>query len=120
MAIIRGQLSVKRIAKLTEPGRYPDGDNLYLQVKSSGTRSWIFRYEFRGRERYMGLGPLKNVSPDEARELRNAARKQIREGIDPVTARHSAKAAAEAEAAKAKTFEECAREYFESHTQQWT
>jgi hypothetical protein len=57
-------LTVKRIAKLTEPGRYSDGGNLFLQVTLNGGRSWLFRWERKGpdgrrTQRGMGLGPSK-------------------------------------------------------------
>ena len=51
-------LTVKQVAKLTEPGRYGDGKGLYLQVTPAGVRSWLLRYERGGRERAMGLGPV--------------------------------------------------------------
>ena len=35
---------------------YADGGGLYLSVKASGARSWIFRYRIAGREREAGLG----------------------------------------------------------------
>jgi integrase len=113
-------LTVKRIARLTEAGRYGDGDNLYLRVKPSGAKSWIFRYEFKGRERALGLGPLKDFTLDEARARARAARQQLRDGIDPVAARAAERDQRAAEAAKAKTFEQAAIEYFDSHQQKWT
>jgi hypothetical protein len=51
------KLTVKRVERLREPGRYSDGGNLYLQVTNADNRSWVFRYERDGRERAMGLGP---------------------------------------------------------------
>jgi integrase len=116
----RGFLSVKRIAKLTAPGRYADGGNLYLRVKPSGSRQWLFRYVSHGQERYMGLGGLKTNTLDEARALAKVARQQLRDGIDPVAARDAKRAAVAAERAKNKTFEECAVEYYNDHAHQWS
>ena len=48
-------LSKKRIEQLTEPGRYRDERGLYVQVMSKTNRSWLFRYQRNGRERWMGL-----------------------------------------------------------------
>jgi hypothetical protein len=31
-----------------QPGMYSDGGGLYLQVARGGSRSWIFRYRFKG------------------------------------------------------------------------
>jgi hypothetical protein len=46
---MKGGLSVKRLEKLTSPGRYGDGRGLYLDVKSATNRSWLFRFEREGR-----------------------------------------------------------------------
>lgn len=54
-------LTVKGIAKLNQPGRYGDGHGLVLQIARSGVKSWLFRYQRDGRERWMGLGPLHTV-----------------------------------------------------------
>ena len=51
------KLTVKKIERLTKPGRYGDGANLYLQITETGVKSWAFRYELFGRrERWMALG----------------------------------------------------------------
>jgi len=64
MARTAKKLSVKKIAmpERREPGRYSDGDGLNLQVTRSGVRSWLFRYELRGKERWMGLSYFKGVT----------------------------------------------------------
>ena len=38
-------LTVKRIERLKEKGRYADGGGLYLQVSESGSKSWVFKFE---------------------------------------------------------------------------
>ena len=35
---------------------------MYLQVTSRGAKSWVLRYERAGRERMLGLGPLRDFS----------------------------------------------------------
>lgn len=67
--------------------------------------SWVFYYRFGGRRPKMGLGPLRDVSVEEARALADAARRLIRQGIDPLTQRESHYAKRSA----AKTFLEAAR-----------
>ena len=37
----RNKLSVKKVASLTRPGVYSDGDGLYLRVRPCGSRSWL-------------------------------------------------------------------------------
>jgi hypothetical protein len=75
------------------PGKYPDGGNLYLQVrKSTGkietnavTKSWLFRYSRFGEDTWLGLGPYPDVTLSEARDLATRERKKMRQGIDPLT-----------------------------------
>ena len=50
-----GKLSVFKVAALKEPGRYSDGDNLFLQVGPKGNKSWAFLFMRDGRARQMGL-----------------------------------------------------------------
>jgi hypothetical protein len=112
-------LTIKRIAKLTAPGRYGDGHGLCLQVGPTGKKSWLLRYQRDGRERWMGLGPLYTVNLEEARERARQARLQLLDGIDPLDAREAKRAANALEAAKAITFETAARTYFDQHERKW-
>ena len=112
-------LTIKRVAKATSPGRYADGHGLYLQVVSPTNRSWIFRYQRNGKERWLGLGPLHTVGLTKARERARLARVQLLDGIDPVDARLADRATRELAAAKALTFEQAAHQYFEAHERKW-
>src|SRR5215207_11304447 len=114
-----GRLSVKKIAKLTEPGRYGDGHGLYLQVASPTNRSWIFRYERDGKERMLGLGPLHTFTLEEARERGRLTRQEIKNGQDPRENRKAEKARRALEAARNKPFKECAEACFNDHSPAW-
>lgn len=81
------KLSEQVIAQLTKPGYYGDGNNLYLQVSASGTKSWLFIYASNGRQHEMGLGSLNNVSLRLARKDALAKRKLLLEGFDPIMER---------------------------------
>jgi len=133
------RLTVKRIARL-KPGRYVDGGGLSLLVSPIGTKSWTFRFERNGRDRAYVLGPLHRnggarATGDESRgltldEARSEAAKNLellKAGNDPIDARHhlkngNIKQANEkvAEAARTKTFEQAAAEYFDSYSSEWT
>ncbi len=113
-------LTVKGIRKLTEAGRYGDGGGLYLQVTESGGRSWIFRYQVRGRERAMGLGPLRDFDRDQARDRARKARQQLRDGIDPVDAQKAERDARALAAARNLTFKDAAQQYFDGHERKWS
>jgi integrase len=113
-------LSQTRADKIKQPGRYADGRNLYLQVSAAGNRSWIFRYELRGRERIMGLGPCADFTLEEARERARLARQLLKDGIDPLDKAHEARAQAAAQAAKAITFTQATDSYLNFHAAKWT
>ena len=110
-----GKLNALAVSRAKERGYLSDGGGLYLQVSPSGAKSWVFRYRDGGRLREMGLGPTHTLSLAEAREAALNCRKQRLAGIDPLEARHAARAAARLDAAKALTFKQCAEAYIEAH-----
>jgi len=100
------------------PGRHGDGGGLWLQVRSGGRKSWLFRYQRGGRARAMGLGPAKDVSLAEARQMAQEARRQLLAGVDPIEHRSGQRQAAPAPPA-APTFRRCAERYIASHEAGW-
>lgn len=112
-------LTALRVAKAKRVGRYGDGQGLYLQVTNAGVKSWLLRFERNGRERWMGLGPLHTFSLKEARDRARKARQQLLDGIDPLDARKAERAAQALEAARALTFDEATRQYFDQHERKW-
>ncbi len=110
------------------PGRYGDGDGLYLLVKKNGARFWIFRYQVNGSKiREAGLGRAGEgrncVRLADAREKASALFRQVKAGIDPLAARDAGlaatKAAKQDAAIKGITFSEAARRYIDSHSKSW-
>ena len=77
--------------------RIADALGLAIEVRPSGARLWRYRYRFNGTANMLGLGEYPGVTLNEARELREQARKSLAIGIDP-----SAQRKAEAEAATSK------------------
>lgn len=112
-------LTTKRIARLTPGRRYGDGDGLYLEVASATNKSWLFRYERDGRERWMGLGPLKTFDLKEARERARKARQLLKDNIDPLEARAAARDAARKHAAERITFKAAAERFLSLHEGGW-
>jgi len=55
-----------------------DGDNLYLQISPTGTKSWLFRY--KSKEIVIGRYPV--ISLKEARIKRYELAKEVTKGID--------------------------------------
>src|SRR5437667_332997 len=102
-------LTVKGIEKIADRGRYGDGAGLYLQVLPTGGRTWLLRYKFRKKERWMGLGSLSEFTLDEARERARRARQLLRDGVDPIEDRKAKRAVQVLEDAKRITFADAAQ-----------
>ena len=117
------KLSARTVATTNKPGRYADGNGLYLQVNTTGTKSWLFRFMLAGKSREMGLGALAEVSLSEARTVAAEARKLVKSGTDPLDQREADRKAREAatalERARAMSFRECADRYIEAHQVGW-
>jgi integrase len=114
-------LTAKRVARLLKkkPGRHHDGHGLHLQITSPTNASWLLRYQRHGREHWLGLGPLHTVSLADARVRAKAARLQLLDGVDPLQAKHAAKAQAKLTAARKLTFREAAEQYHKQHLSSW-
>lgn len=77
------RLSARGVQAISEPGRYNDGDGLYLVVDENRNKRWIYRYRFRGSRTDIGLGSLRDISLAKAREIAAEVREKVRRGIDP-------------------------------------
>jgi Arm DNA-binding domain len=86
------RLTALQVSRMKKPGLYADGGNLYLQVTPNGTKSWILRFMLNGRSRDMGLGSVEVVTLADARQRRDAARRLLLDGIDPIEHRKGARA----------------------------
>jgi integrase len=107
------RLTAARIKEIEAPGKYYEGNlGLYLNVKKGGTASWVLRYTFNGRERYMGLGSLTIISHSEARTKAIRSHKLILDGKDP----NDRQAKLRQVALQAVTFEKAAEAYIAKNT----
>ncbi len=111
------KLSALKVSKLSKPGCYGDGGNLWLQIGPAGGKAWLLRYTLHGKAKNMGLGPAHTVSLAEAREKAKAARKLLLEGIDPGTEKKAR--IARIASAVAKTFDMCVTDYIGIHRHGW-
>ncbi|MCG6118368.1 MAG: integrase arm-type DNA-binding domain-containing protein [Aquimonas sp.] len=85
-------LACRKAAPAEKPRRLFDGLGLYLEVSPSGGKYWRLKYRFLNKERRLAFGTYPEVTLIRARELREEARRQLREGIDPGQAKKQAKA----------------------------
>jgi integrase len=119
MARALQKLSAKAAEKKIEPGYYSDGGGLYLQVSSTRTKSWLFRFMLNGKAREMGLGSMLGVSLADARAKAADCRKLLADRIDPIAARDAGRAQLAVSAAKSVTFTTCAERFIEAHKAGW-
>jgi len=101
-----GKLKPLDVERETRSGKYPDGDGLYLVVASPTSKNWSYRYWKDGKQRWLGLGSLKDVSLKDARLARDAARLRVKgdrstRGVDIVQEKRAARQ--EAKATELKT-----------------
>lgn len=114
--------------KNAKPGMHADGGGLYLCVKNSGSKSWVFRFQLEGRRREMGLGSLKAMEVVKARAKAAEFKSKIAAGIDPLDERRAEKKAKleqrkHAEIARKReevTFRKAAEHLIENKKPSWT
>jgi len=94
-------------------GKHGDGGGLWFVVRKNGSKAWVFRYTWHGKERSMGLGPYPDVGLAEAREKAADARQLLRNGVDPISYRRS-------QSRKVPTFKVCAERYLAAHAPAWS
>ncbi|WP_395391525.1 integrase arm-type DNA-binding domain-containing protein [Novosphingobium sp. BL-8A] len=60
-----------------------DSQGLHLYVTKAGYKSWRLKYRFGGKERRIVFGPYPEISLRQARDLKDDARRDLRDGKDP-------------------------------------
>jgi integrase len=60
-----------------------DEKGLYLLINPNGSRYWRLKYRISGKEKTLSIGVYPEISLKEARDERDKARKQLKEGVDP-------------------------------------
>lgn len=78
-------------AKNLGPGKYSDGQGLWLVKRDKDAGKWILRVVLSFKRREMGLGRWPDVSIAEARERAASARQKMRDGVDPIQERAKSK-----------------------------
>lgn len=78
------KLTTKSAKSITKPGRHSDGDGLFLRVRKSGFKSWVFISVKNGKKTELALGDFEFVSLLEAREATADLRKRINNGLSLV------------------------------------
>ena len=76
-------VAVRKAKPAGKPYKMSDGKGLYLLVMPAGGKSWRMDYRFDEKRRTITFGRYPDVTLVDAREKRDAARKQRSDGIDP-------------------------------------
>ena len=113
--------SAKSVQAVTSVGYHRAGPGLYLQVSSTGTKSWIFRFKspITQKQREMGLGSLSILSLAEAREKALECKRQVQEAQDPIEERKKRLVAQRLEQARELTFEALAGQCIRAKSPEW-
>jgi len=81
------RLTAIAVRNLRTPGRYADGNGLYLLVDHRGAKRWLLRTVVRGERRDIGLGSARLVPLADARDEAARLRRLARGGGDPLASR---------------------------------
>lgn len=107
----QNRLNVAKIRSLKRPGRYSDGNALYLEVSPSGSKRWTLRTIVQGKRRDIGLGGYSTVPLADARKKAVEFREVARSGGDPLAVRNAQQGI--------PTFEQAARRVHGEHLPTW-
>lgn len=75
--------AIRKTKPTEKPFKLADSSGLYLLIKPNGSKLWYMKYRIDRKEKKLAFGPYPDVSLFKARQLRDAARAKIREGVDP-------------------------------------
>lgn len=104
------KLTALTVKNLSEPGRYGDGDTLFLVVGDTGRKTWLQRITINGRRCDIGLGSWPVTTLERARRKAFENRVLVSEGKDPL---------AEKRKELCPTFEEASKRYYEENLPTW-
>ena len=107
---------IRNLKPKPKPYKVADFDGLYVYVRTSGSRSWRFKYRIDGVEKLLVIGDYPAITLAEARQARDLARSDLAKGRDPSEVKKT-KALLEGQA-RAQTFDSVAARYVEKITKE--
>ncbi|SFI20452.1 integrase arm-type DNA-binding domain-containing protein [Nitrosomonas sp. Nm34] len=112
-------LTARKCETIKEPSYYADGQNLYLQVSKTLSKSWLFIYKFQGKKHEVGLGGYPDIPLVLAREAAARWRKVLIEGDNPIEIKRALETEKQRNRVDNPTFVQCANKFIESHRAGW-
>ena len=112
-------LSPRFVSTVDKPGKYCDGNGLYLVVQPTGSKSWIQRITISGRRHDIGLGGVPPVSLKQARVQAIGNLEAARAGRDPLTEKRRRKRMPTFSAAAARVVQEKSPGWGPRQAKQW-
>jgi integrase len=109
--------AIKNAATAKSVRKLSDGQGLTLVIHPNGSKYWVYRYRYLGKEKTLSLGIYPDLSLAEARLSLAEARKLIAGGQDPSQVRKAAKQ--QAVIGAANSFETIAREWMDAKNAGW-
>lgn len=74
---------VRKIKPLEKKTKYADEKGMYLEVTPSGGMHWRMKFRLNGKENIFSIGTYPETTLAQARRIRDEARLQIKDGINP-------------------------------------
>lgn len=79
-------ITARQVETITEPGRFKvENRDVYLRVTEAGTKNWLFRYTFGGKQCELGFGAYHKATNklSDAQTKADRARGYLADGKDP-------------------------------------
>jgi integrase len=102
-------IAIKNARPKAKPFKLTDERALFLLVMPNGAKYWRLKYRHLGKQKTLALGVWPEVTLADAREKRDAARKQIADGLDPQAEKKLSRIRAQIDASN--TFKTVAEEW---------
>ena len=77
-------LTLTFVRHVVTPGKFHDGNGLFLIVSPKGAKSWMQRLTILGRRRDIGIGSAISLTPAAAREIAQKNKAIARVGGNPL------------------------------------
>ncbi len=122
------ETALKNLKPKDKPYKVADQAGLYVEVATSGSKTWRLKYRYGGKEKRLTIGTYPLVTIKLARDKAQQAKEQLANGIDPSAAKQLAKAESIEQTTKqqhakdkqALTFEKAFFEWYDFKQSDWT